>query len=705
MALKSREIIPIQLAMDNLAAIASIDLAAPGPLGIVKQVKLVTSEEEFEGSDILWLSGEGSEVVVDVLSATFRSIHQYLVDLSQNPEMDWDNTKMLHGIAAMMALVGESAEKMDQYLRARLGKEGEKIAEHPEYQALTHFYNRYFSLKMKSDELHEVSDTELKDMDIVRSDREYELFYICHEDGRPYYRPELLRHMRLACSFEADGESFEEDPILQIRAMVDRDIQASAQQILKGCQPLISDFYDSFRKMPSHHGLARALSMSVLALLLTANPRNLLHNTTGKTALQYFSDFHRFLREALDHSEYQKMIAYPPEREDQAAHLLLELSHGLCQSLFFHPGGIKQETIALLYRTMRRGSERGKVSLAKEDSFWSQLLRDDENYRALLNKFPSGPLLKILDLIREREELEGQPVFDPFLQNNLPHFLYRITFKNNPIDILHLPSPTSQSIINKVEIVDEFKGFLRALQAEKKSKRHLLINLQDRTVWREYPRSKTLEALQKTAEFNSVLHVVTIPKGTDFYLQASEYLNINKAEEFLAAFEAQLATPEECGFFFPADFKLQELKAFVKETLPFIHRHFFGAKSTLNRRAREDFIEIFYQFLILKLIQDFAPTSISFSCKDGVDTGAAQAASFYAFLKLIDGGLENKVDQDSIRWLFYAPALLVRERSIDAERLTRTLTALERVDTALQGSRKAILKEMGGVKGIEVRGE
>ncbi|HEY4255239.1 MAG TPA: hypothetical protein VGM34_02705, partial [Chlamydiales bacterium] len=501
------------------------------------------------------------------------------------------------------------------------------------------------------------------------------------------------------------GENFEEDPILQIRAMMDRDIQAAAQQILQATKHLVSDFYYSFRKMPSHHGLARSLSVSVMALMLAANPRNLLHNTTGKTALQYFEDFHRFLREALDHSEYQKMIAYPPGKEDEAAQLLLELAHGLCQTLFFHPGGIKQETIALLYRTMRRGSEKGKMSLTKEDSFWSQLLRDDENYRAFLNKFPSGPLLKILDLVREREEMEGQPVFHPMIQGNLPHFLYQIEFKGKPIDILHLPSPTRQSIINKVEIVDEFRGFLRAQQSEKQKKKHLLINLQDRTVWREYPRSKALESLQKSAEYHSVLAVVTIPKGTDFYLQTSEYLNLNKADEFLSAFEAQLASPEDCGFFFPVEFKLQELTAFVKETLPFIHRHFFEEKPTLNRRTREDFIEIFYQFLVLKLIQDLQPTSISFTCKDGVDTGATQAASLYAFLKLIHSGLGSKETQDFVRWLLYAPALLIRERSVDSGRLTRTLTALERVDDAMQENRKEILKDLGGAKGIEVKGE
>ncbi len=682
------------MAMDNLAAIASIDLSAPGPLGIVKQHRLVVSEEDFEGTDILWLSGEGSEVVLEVLDATYRSIHQHLAQMSQGPDIDWDDAKMLHSVAATMALVGESAEKMQKYLEERLGKAVDKITERPEYQALMHFYQSYFSQKMKSDELHEVSDTELKDMDVVRSDREYELFYICHEDGRPYYRPELLRHMRLACSFESDGESFEEDPILQVRAMTDRDVQASAQQILREEHGLISEFYETYRRMPAHHGLSQAMSLSLMALMLAANPKNQLLNTSGKTALEYFSDFHRFLRAALVHPEYEKLIAYPPEKDDAAALLLLELAHGLCHSLFFHPGGIKQETIAMLYRTMRRGSEKGKVALAKEDTFWTQLLRDDENYRALLGKFPSGPLLKILDLVSEREENEERPVFDPMMQGNLPHLLYQVTISDRQVDVLHMASPTRQSIINKVEVIEEFKGFLRALKMEKLPKKHLLVNLQDRTIWREYTRAKTLETLQNSAEFHSVLSVVTIPKSTDFYLQTAEYLNLNKAEEFLSAFAAQLAAPEECGFFFPSEFKLGEFKGFVAEMLPLIHKGFFDGKPTLNRRAREDFIEIFYQFLVLKIVQEIKPCSMSFTCKDGVDVGATEAGSLYAFLKLLEGDLKKKEDQDYVRWLLYAPALLVRERCVDSERLMRSLTALERVDAAMQEKRKEILKQV-----------
>src|SRR5690606_3057194 len=152
------------------------------------------------------------------------------------------------------------------------------------------------------------------------------------------------------------------------------------------------------------------------------------------------------------------------------------------------------------------------------------------------------------------------------------------------------PSPTRQSIIKKAEIADEFLGFLRSLSGEKK--RHLIINLQDRTSWKEFARARALETLQLNAEFNHQLVVMSFPKDTDFYHQTNEYLNLNKAEDFLKAFKAQSESAEECGYFFPPALKKNEIIRFAENAFPLIHELFFHAKNSLTRRNREDFIEI-----------------------------------------------------------------------------------------------------------------
>jgi len=707
-----KEALGLQDAMNNLAVIAGIDIEHPPRIGIVRDFCLVTDEEEFPLGAIQWLGGEGYEVIAKVLAATYKSIHQHLLSLYENPEMNWDNEKSKKGICAMMDLVGESASKMDRYLSFWMDKALPlKISKIPEFKSLHQFYSERFLSKFKGfegnsiweeqwekNELGEILDTSgsgLKDFETVRKDKEYELFYIRNEEGKPYFNSELLRNIKLSADFETDGESFEEDPLLKVRAMQDRDLQFSADQILKDCYGLIQDLYKINSKLKSN-GLAQQLNMAILALFLAANPRYLIQNTTGKSCLQYFDDFHKFLRSSMRTTEYQKWIAYPPEKSDKVASLLLNLTHSLCRSFFERAGGVKQESIGLIYRTMRRGTEVETKKLLKGENLWNRFLLEDENFRALLTKFPNGPLLKILDLIREEDEETNIP-FDPIGQNNLPLKLYQVKGTEKIIDVLRIPSPTRQSFINKVEIVEEFRGFLRALSQERKRKTHMIVNLQDRNSWRECTRSRALENLQKNAEFNSQIFVLTLSKDSDFYHQNNEYLNLNQADHFLEAFKSQLKTPEESGYYLPSGFKIDQLMAFAEKVLPAIHDHFFHKKNVLTRRNREDFIEIFYQFLILKVLSELAPDSMSFSCKDSVDAGSAQAAMFYGFYQLLNENFHKKESHDFFLWLLYTPALFIRERAIDPERMTRTLSSLERIDSALLENRVNILKNFKGI--------
>src|SRR5438105_14667674 len=135
--------------------------------------------------------------------------------------------------------------------------------------------------------------------------------------------------------------------------------------------------------------------MALIALLIAGNPRHLLQNTSGKSCLSYFDDFQRFLRRAMHTSEYQKLIAYPPDSSDKTSQLLIFLTHSLCRAFFVRTTGMKQEAIGLIHRTQRRGEEikkSKKEPLLKGDSIWNQLYVDDETLRAQLSQFPNGPL-------------------------------------------------------------------------------------------------------------------------------------------------------------------------------------------------------------------------------------------------------------------------------------------------------------------------
>ncbi len=751
---KIKETIGIQDAIENLEAIISIDLNAPGPIGIWKKNRIITGAQELPKGVIDWIEEEGSESLLEILDASYRAVHDYLVFLSTSPEVDSRSERGLGVVRSTVDLAGDAAHKMEKYLELKLGRAHAKINEREEFAEMRNYYERYFSNKKnpqdqdalaeqgwdKENDLfkiqvdaelppadsrkvthrpeykamhdyylrqfaQDVIDTQsnhpteiaLKNIHEVRMDKDYELFCIRHEDGMPFYDLDILRNMRLDCNFESDIDGFETDPLLQIRSVLDRDASAAASQILGESHYQIADFFKIYKKL-DQNDLAISLGKVCVALFLAHNPRNLLQNSIGKTSIQYFEDFHVFLRQSFRTSEYQKLIAYPPESSDKVAFTLLNMVHALAKNFFLRSTGVKEEAIGLIHRTSRKGSaiEKKSVKKVKVDSVWTEFLLEDEAYRTLLSKFPSGPLLKTLDLIRE--ESEDSVPFDPIAQGNYPFRLFEVGTEDGRIDFLHMPSPTRQSVISKAEILDEFRGMLRAYSSSDPSLKHLIVNLQDKTSWKEMTRCNALEGMQKNAEFNKVLFVATIPKDTEFYYQTKRYENVDDAEEFMNYLMSQSDSLADSGFALPSTYKQADFVEFAGKITPMIHKHFFDQKKNLTRNEREDFIEIFELFFSLKLIERFSPSTVSFTSKDGVDTGAAESATFYAFLKLLDDDFVRKEDHDTFRWLAYNPALFVRERAVNQERFNRALSALQRVEaTMLSKGRKAFDKDLSGL--------
>ncbi|MDP1607693.1 MAG: hypothetical protein Q8L98_00055 [Chlamydiales bacterium] len=687
MVYKIKEMYSIQEALDNLATIAGLDMEAPPLIGLVKGHRIVTNREPFGSAAVIWL-GEELDPLLEVMDITYRTIHNHLVSITEHAQMNWDDQKAVKGISAMMALVSESAIVFDQYFSFRTQHSGLSITERPEYQDLMYYYQNYFSKQMKIKyKEYEPASEALVDVEAVKKDRDYELFYLRKEDGGTYYNADILRSLKLTVDFSIEVDGLEEDPLLKIRSMQDRDLQASASQILTYCHDYIEDFYKATKKLEHHH-LSSHLRLALIALFLAANPRNLIQNTMGKSCLQYYEDFCHFLRAALRSVEYQKMIAYLPETSDKQSHILLDMTHVLCFSFFSRAGGIKQETIGLIHRIMRKAEN--QADLPKASTVWTQCLFDDEKFRTEMAKFPNGPLFKIFDLVREAKDEDQQIPFDPILQNNFPMHLFHVRYRAIEVNMLRLPCPITQTIINKADVAEEFKGYLRSLMKGSPQKQHLIINFQDRTSWKEYARCRALEQLQNNAEFRKNIHVVTLPKATDFYYQNFEYFNMDKSEEFLASFAAQFETPEECGFFFPPLLKSEQIILFVKQAMPLIHKEFFDSQKMLTRKQREDFIEIFYQFFYLKIVDWLEPDFMSFTCKDALDTSAAAQGTFFAFVQLFNQSFDQREEIDFFRWLVYAPALFIRERPIDAERFNRSLSALETFE-AQMGTRSAEL--------------
>jgi hypothetical protein len=666
---RRRKNISVLEAVDNLSNLAELDVEQKG--------------------ETPWLDPKQAEQNQAKIKETFSILNDYLQHLYQKERTQLNDPHTQRGIRAMMQLADEAVDKVGKYtdiFKESVSKE-EPI---PEFQQLQQFYLSKIVTTAKKEKPEEAWEKEaekkeeaaaldierqaLKDLESVRSDHEYELFYINKEDGMPFFNPNLLRHIRMVGNFdESLAPEDAESPLERLDVVLDRDFHTSAKEILKDAGHQLEEFYKDALKYKESEAVA-SLNKAVMALMLAANPRNLIHNNPGKHCDGYFIDFQTYLRETLQADDYRKFLATSPDSLDPFFRSFLKVAHLLCGLLFLRVGA-HADILGFLQKLVEK--EKGLPS------FWETLMRIDHAIRSELKRFPSGPLLKILEAFREEREKEG---FDPILQKNPPSQLFAISSDNMHMTFLHLPCPVHQEFIDKAEVVGEFKGFLRYMGGKK----HLLVNLQDRTSWKEHNRSLRIEELPKEAEFGTNLIVMTLAKNTEFYHQSQDYAAVDDAKAFCAQLKEQVESGEQCGFYFPSHFQSEKIAAPI---IDMVHDRFFEKKPVLTRRERLDFIEIFYFFLLLRILDKEQPDSASFTCKDAIDTGAAQSAAFYGFARMLSRDTPwSEEDKNFFLFSLYAPALLVRHRPIDSQRLLRTVSALGHFESALKKGRDKILK-------------
>ncbi len=689
---KGHHELSVMEAVDNLSHMAELDLTAP-----VEKVesKGLTEEQLKERlSALSWHDPEYYAYNKERIKETFEALLKYLKEIYEKDKGHMREEQMQRGIQAMMLLAGEAAQKVDHCTGIF---KGEKVTELKAFKELQHFYltkvvQRFHILpeveekwneEWGAGQVSEMKEAPLRDLDAVRRDREYELFLVRQTDGTAFFNRPLLHHMQLVGQFDkllADPTM--EDPFLRIEMIADREAMSHAKEILNAAGPHIDEFYKQALKFKRVDFVA-SIQKALMALMMAADSRRLIQNVVGKHCLNYFQDFQIYLRKALNSAEYQKLASHPEEYSEGFLQSVYSLCHVLC-ALQFLKIGSRQEMVLFIHGLIGRG-RKGSVTQGQTSSplaLWNNLRDKDDSLRFYLRQSPNGPLMKTIQLFKEAEQLSG---FDPLSLQNQPMQLYKVSGEGLHLSCLRIPSPTVQEHIHKAEVAQEFYGFLRSLTAKKMDQRHLLINLQDRTSWQEHARCFVLEEIQNAPEFRHVLVEATLPKNTEFYFQSGMYIEWDDAPEFLKQLKDQVISKEECGFYFPKELHSKEFAAFVDTAIKTVHSVFFGSKERLLHKNRLDFIEIFYLLLALKLIDLCKPDTLSFTCKDGVDTSTAAAAGLYALLRMANGPAEwTKQEKDFLLWMLYAPSLSVRERPIDSMRFDRMASALAVIAAELE---------------------
>lgn len=700
-------------AVETLSNIAELEI--DHPIGISEKQELVIQDTPLSIHTVHWFHRGDADDTINLVKETFKTILKYLQNFYEKDYPKVIDPEMIEGIKTIMVLVGEAAKKLDKHIQSFPEQNHRAISELKEYKALQEFYFRKVANKIDEGLLgkwilaltHQQGITKQRkifpidhrtkeakqadrviiDLEAVKKDSEYEFFYMRKEDGTRFFSPRLVRNIKLVCDFgEYYDEHHQRDPLFDLEEWQQRYIYSIGSSLLNSLRPQIDQYYSHACRYKDNE-LVCLVGKALIALMMSSHSQSTQSNW-GKRNSNYFSDFLQFLREAVNFPAYQKMLAYPPKKGNKIGESLLALISGLCQALY-----VSERTLLVLAPMTNNLVEEARHLMAKKAAkknvdngencpakgVTDLLHADYTGMKALLKRHRGGPLNKVLEALRQGT----QHAYDPLLLHNFPCKLFSFDFNNRKVTLLRLPSPTYQEMINKVSIVNEFKGFLHQCDKGYKINKLLIINMQDRTSWQEHPRCIAIESLQKHADFSKHLVVVTLNKNGDFYHQCHEYAHESHTKIFLEQMREHIID-ENFGYFFPEKIKLLLSKTFIDPCLSAIHELFFYRKNVLPHQSRMDFIEIFYIFLQIKLLEITEADSFSLTCKDCIDVGATAAVQLLLFLRLIKAEQISEEEIEEINLLLYSPAILLRERLVFPERFNRMQYALKTVEMTIR---------------------
>jgi len=596
------------------------------------------------------------------IKKAFSTLSAYLNQLYRHHQMLLKNHDYLASLKAVMVIAEEAHNKLPlvskifNVLQEDLGEQ--------EFLDLFDFYLKKINAKIEQvagevfrqaeeERVRAETDTHgIRNLDVIRKDSDYELFYIKDEEGLNHFSKNLLRHAQLLGTFDELFTSFQgEDPFIKLHYIDDRMMQKRALAIRSEMAPRIDYFFKEgfrFKKQPFV-----ALSCHLIyALFLASYPALVLQNEPEKACFEYFNDLERFLVQLITRPEFFRKNYNLEQTSDKGLAAAERMVSGIIASYYFSKNG-SIDLAEHLYQFVPRLTLEGFSPF----SFFDRLLDYDRLLRGYLLGFPSGPLMKALDFIREEQKVNE---FAP-LRNLLPQQLYTLQINEKPLTQMALGSPTMQKSIAFAEIDPLFMPLLDQLQGQKS----LLIDLEDFHDPHAKARLKAVLEIEKEG-----LEIVNIPRKGLYYSQGDVYSFYDSSEEFVSVLMEQL-DPE--GAYVRSGLIKRDFKAMAA----FVHTHFFEGKPSLTLRERLNFIELFHLFMIVKLIEEKNPDNLMIVCKDGIDHANAVSLSLYALVALVNSeNLLNAQTFDFFIGELYGPAMIKRNRPVFEESLVRMYGAL-----------------------------
>ena len=192
-------------AVETLSSIADMD--SERTLGVTNEHRLVVQGEEVKYHTVHWLGKGSGKETVKIVRETFRVVLNYLQEFYDAEYEHLHKKDTIEEIKTIMVLVGEAAQKLDRYTAVFKESRAGSVTDLKEYRQLQTFYRSKIAKRIEETFLRDwvkklpqmapraTQSVKLRgkpkistkrvyvDLDAVKRDTEYELFFIRKENG------------------------------------------------------------------------------------------------------------------------------------------------------------------------------------------------------------------------------------------------------------------------------------------------------------------------------------------------------------------------------------------------------------------------------------------------------------------------------------------------------------------------------------------
>jgi hypothetical protein len=687
------EDVSIVSAIETLSSIADLELtsALQDPLLIIPPPR----EAPVMVRTVRWLHQKNAERMQSIMREKLRIVFSYLNHFYESERERFARKESIEGIRTIMMLVDEASENLDRYTKLFLGTQGKSVKESKEFLDLCTFYetkiapiavhrdvSKWISALPIAEILAQAGvaqpgwtrkiayaplSVELED---IQRDIDYELLLIRKADGTRFFTPKFIRSMRLACDIERAVD-------LQGRAQVEVQIEALRRMqvgtivnyLLSNCYPALDSFFHAAHRAKDHPLVLELYSPCIALMVAALQTIHRSESPRAKGIVEYFDDFRALLSQLVHSSEFKRLLTYPPANEHSWEYVLLRLAESFASTIV-DGAPFSIDFVSAFKGLLNQGMSQAIEEQGPPDETLSHML--NLSFAALRQLIGSRVNKTLTRMLRELDT-KTKFSFDPLADQAVPTHLYNFSWRGELIPIVRLPSPTRQERINEAFPSELLQIALR--RHGRKAGRFLLINLQDRTGWKDGARCQAIEELQRKDDENTMLSVFSLCCDGEFYQQEGVYEEKSSAKEFKRELLEHMTEPN-CGILFPRTTQMS-IGREIEELIEQLHKSLYGGRNVLTQEQRIEFIDLLHVLLLLRVIEETRPDMIFISCKDGLDSTLPAISNLFCFLKLFNQRPSSGEEKDWLAAVLLGIPLIERDRLLFASRYNR-MTSLVR---------------------------